>query len=208
MTFTKRFVRRVVGQFGRPRGLSGYVAGCIMALRPSNRRRNQWVVSLLDVQPAERVLEIGFGPGIAIKALGRIATKGLVYGVDHSEIMLRQATKRNSAAIRAGRVRLSCGSVSSLPSFDEPLDAIMAVNSMGFWPDPRTRLKELWGRLRNGGRIAIASQPRLPGATKETAEQHAREIEAMLAEAGFARIRVEMLPLAPPVVCVLGVKTE
>ena len=34
-----------------------------MAHRGANRQRNLWVVSLLDVRPADRMLEIGFGPG-------------------------------------------------------------------------------------------------------------------------------------------------
>ncbi len=204
----KRAVRRVVGQFRRPHGLGGRLAGWVMAHRSSNRRRNLWVVSLLDVQPTDRILEIGFGPGVAIHALSELATRGLVYGVDYSDVMVRQAAKRNAAAIRAGRVDLRCGSVQNLPAFGAPLDLIVAVNSMGFWPEKQARLKELRDGLRPGGRIAIASQPRCPGATKATSEQAAREIETMLREAGFARTRVETLPLDPPAVCVLGVNRE
>lgn len=204
----KRAVRRVVGQFRRPHGLGGRLAGWVMAHRSSNRRRNLWVVSLLDVQPTDRILEIGFGPGVAIHALSELATRGLVYGVDYSDVMVRQAAKRNAAAIRAGRVDLRCGSVQNLPAFGAPLDLIVAVNSMGFWPEKQARLKELRDGLRPGGRIAIASQPRCPGATKATSEQAAREIETMLREAGFARTRVETLPLDPPAVCVLGVNGE
>lgn len=59
-----------------------------MAHRRSNRRRNAWVVSLLDVQPADHVLEIGFGPGMAIAEARRIGPAGHVYGVDHSQVML------------------------------------------------------------------------------------------------------------------------
>ena len=62
----RRVITQVVRQFGRPHGVTGRVVGRVMAHRGSNRQRNLWVVSLLDVQPAERVLEIGFGPGLAI----------------------------------------------------------------------------------------------------------------------------------------------
>src|SRR6187551_3753374 len=64
-------VTAIVGQFGHPRGAAGNVAGWVMAHRPSNRQRNRWVASLLDVQPTDRVLEIGFGPGLAIAELSR-----------------------------------------------------------------------------------------------------------------------------------------
>jgi len=58
-------IAAIVGQFAHPQGRAGRVAGWVMAHRPSNRQRNSWVVWLLDVQPTDRVLEIGFGPGLA-----------------------------------------------------------------------------------------------------------------------------------------------
>ncbi len=142
MSVKQRLVRYLVGQFGRPHGLVGHLVGWALATRPSNRQRNLWVVSLLDVAPADRVLEIGFGAGIAIQALGRIVTQGQIFGVDASEIMVRKAAKRNAALVRAGRVDLALGSVDEFPAFGT-LDKIFAVNSLGFWPDPPERLKEL-----------------------------------------------------------------
>ena len=204
MAIKKRAITAVVRQFGHPHGIGGRLAGWVMAHRSSNRRRNRWVVSLLDVQPSDRVLEIGFGPGLAIAELSRRATRGTVYGIDHSDVMLQQATKRNAAAVRAKHVHLVRASVEQLPPFDEPLDAILAVNSLGFWPEPTERLVELRALLRPGGRMAIAAQPRCPGATKDTSTQAAREIEALLHEAGFSLTHVETLDLDPPVVCVLA----
>src|ERR1700733_7959720 len=95
--------RDVIGQAHHPRGAAGRVTAWEMAHRPSNRERNRWVVALLAVRPADRVLEIGFGPGVAIAELAR-AGAGHVYGIDHSEVMVRQASKRNAAALRAGQV--------------------------------------------------------------------------------------------------------
>jgi len=200
----QRVITAVVGQFGHPRGIGGWLAGRVMAHRSSNKQRTLWVVSLLDVQATDRVLEIGFGPGLAIAELSRRATRGTVYGIDHSEVMLRQATKRNACAIRAQRVKLVQATVEQLPSFGEPLDAVLAVNSLGFWPEPAQRLVELRTVLRPGGRIAVATQPRCPGATRETSAQAAREIENLLHQAGFSQTRVETLGLNPPVVCVLA----
>jgi ubiquinone/menaquinone biosynthesis C-methylase UbiE len=198
--------RDVIGQGGHPRGTAGSVTGWMFAHRPSNRQRNGWVVSLLDVRTASQVLEIGFGPGLAVAALVH-AGAGHVYGVDHSGVMLRQAYRRNAAAIRAGRVTLINASVDRLPAaLDGPFDAILAVNSLGFWPAPAERLAELRRRLAPGGRIAIASQPRCPGATADTSRSAANEIEDLLRSAGFAQTRTETLPLSPPVVCVLAEK--
>ncbi|HVV23311.1 MAG TPA: class I SAM-dependent methyltransferase [Pseudonocardiaceae bacterium] len=197
--------RDVVGQAHHPRGAAGYVTAWEMAHRPSNRLRSRWVVSLLDVRPDSRILEIGFGPGIAVQALVR-AGAAHVYGIDHSGVMLRRASRRNAAAIRAGRVTLVEASVERIPpALDGPFDAIVAVNALGFWPAPAERLAELRGRLVPGGRIAIASQPRCPGATAETSQRAGREIEGLLTAAGFGRLSIQTLPLDPPVACVLGV---
>ena len=194
----------VIGQAHHPRGAAGRVTAWEMAHRPSNRQRSGWVVSLLGVQPADQVLEIGYGPGLAVAELVR-AGAGHVYGIDHSGVMLRQASRRNAAAIRAGRVTLINAPADQLPpAVDGPFDAILAVNSLGFWPAPAERLAELRRRLAPGGRIAIASQPRCPGATSDTSRGAAREIEDLLRDAGFVRMSTQTLPLSPPVVCVLA----
>ncbi|HEX6520178.1 MAG TPA: class I SAM-dependent methyltransferase [Streptosporangiaceae bacterium] len=194
----------VIGQAHHPRGVAGRVTAWEMAHRPSNRQRSGWVVSLLGVQPADRVLEIGFGPGVAVAQLVR-AGAGHVYGIDHSGVMLRQASRRNAAAIRAGRVTLIRASVDQLPpALGDPFDAIIAINSLAFWPAPAERLAELRQRLAPGGRIAIASQPRCPEATADTSRSAAREIENLLRTASFTQMRTEILPLSPPVACVLA----
>ena len=176
-----------------------------MAHRPSNRKRNAWAVSLLDVQPDDRVLEIGFGPGLAIVQLSRLAPEGYVCGIDHSALMLRQASRRNADGIRRGAVDLRLASVDALPAFDAPFDKILAVNAIMFWPESDARLEELRRLLRPGGLIAVAHQPRGPGATDETSAAKGREIAAALARAGLSDVRVETLRLKPAVVCALGV---
>jgi ubiquinone/menaquinone biosynthesis C-methylase UbiE len=175
-----------------------------MAHRGSNRERNRWAVSLLDVRPTDRVLEIGFGPGVAIAEIARRATQGHVYGIDHSEVMVRQAARRNAGAVRARRVHLTHASVDQLPNFDEPLDAILAVNTLGFWPDPVERLRRLRILLRPAGRIALVSQPRSPGADRATTVKAAQDLQDLLTQAGFTEIRVETLELDPPVACVIA----
>jgi hypothetical protein len=71
-------------------------------------------------------------------------------------------------------------------------------------PAPAERLAELRRRLAPGGRIAIASQPRCPGATAGTSRSAADEVENLLRSAGFTQMSTETLPLSPPVICVLA----
>jgi ubiquinone/menaquinone biosynthesis C-methylase UbiE len=204
MNRKQKLAMAIRSQFMRPPGFAGWLVGWEMALRSSNRQRNVWAVGLLGVEATDRVLEIGFGPGIAIRELSRRATHGLVCGVDHSAVMVRQATRRNAEAVRAGRVDLRLGSAEQLPTFAEPFDKVLAVNNMGMWSEPDEGLKALRRLMRPGGRIAIVSQPRCTGATAETTVAAGREITSRLTAAGFTSIRSDTLALKPPVICVLG----
>jgi hypothetical protein len=51
-----------LAQFHHPTGAVGHVAGWIMDRRSSNVARNRWAAQLLDVQPTDRVIELGCGP--------------------------------------------------------------------------------------------------------------------------------------------------
>jgi SAM-dependent methyltransferase len=145
---------------------------------------------------------------VAIGELARRATRGVVCGVDHSDVMVRQATRRNATAARDGRVDLRLAALEDLPPFDAPFDKVLAVNSLQFADDPVLRLRELRALVRPGGTIAVVSQPRCPGATAETSATAGREITERLTAAGFGDIRVETLPLHPPVAGVLAINPD
>ncbi len=194
----------VVSQFGRPRGILGRLAGAVMARRRSNVERSLWTVSLLDLRPGDRVLEIGFGPGVALAEACRRVGHGVVVGIDHSQTMLRQAAGRNQRAIQEGRLRLVLGSVETLDPGEGPFDKIFAVNSIAFWPQPVATLQMLRERLRPGGTIAITEQPRSRGADEAATRAAGRRIARQLEAAGFDRPRAETLALAVPASCVLG----
>ncbi len=82
----------------------------------------------------------------------------LVWGIDHSEVMFRQASKRNQRAISAGKVRLAVASVSQLPSFDGPFDKILDVNGFQFWDNKiDALLSDDERRILLAGRIPPAS---------------------------------------------------
>src|SRR5207253_10930844 len=107
-----QLMRPLFQQFARPSGWLGRLAGSMMAKGTEDDR---WLVDLLELQPDDRVLEVGFGPGVAIESIAARATHGLVAGVDPSDVMVRQATKRNWQAVQDGRVQLQQGCVAQLP---------------------------------------------------------------------------------------------
>jgi ubiquinone/menaquinone biosynthesis C-methylase UbiE len=176
-----------------------------MAHRASNRERIQWTIELLEIKPDDRVLEVGFGPGMSIELVSNLAYRGFVAGIDHSEVMVRQATKRNTQAIRGGRVALHHGSVSKLPVFGTPFDKIFSINSIHFWNDSTQQLRELHRLMRPGGIIAVTLQPRSREATDDMAKQIGEEIITKLQTAGFSRCRLEIRKMKPvSAACAIG----
>jgi ubiquinone/menaquinone biosynthesis C-methylase UbiE len=203
---TRRTLRsRIVAQFRHPTGVVGRLVGLVMATRSSNRERNRRTVELLQIRDDDRVLEIGFGPGLAIEMAARSARNGKVVGVDHSEIMLRQASRRNREAIAAGRVELHLGSAVSLPALTKPFDKVMASNVLMFLDDPVATLRQWLAVTRPGGWIAITHQSRKQGATSADSARDADQIAADLCAAGFTDVRIEILEMEPVnAACVLG----
>jgi ubiquinone/menaquinone biosynthesis C-methylase UbiE len=195
----------VYRQFRQPTGALGRLAGWIMANRPSNVARNRWTVDLLQVQEGDHVLEIGFGPGLAIERLARLAPKGRVVGVDHSALMVEVASRRNRSAIEAGVVELKRGSFELLPHLGESFDKAFSVNVLQFLADRREVLQLIRSILKPDGLIATTLQPRHRGAKPEDAQAFARTLSAELVDAGFRDLTVQQLDLKPtPAVCVLG----
>ena len=160
----------LMNMFGRPRGIIGRLGGVIMARM--NADCGVWVAGLLEVTPGDAVLEIGFGPGVIIQCLSKLASGGYVAGIDPSPEMVEQALARNAIAIKDGRVDLRRGSVESLPFADNIFDKALAINSMQVWPDAATGLRAVRRVMRPGGRIALglyalfrAAEPRTRAGT-------------------------------------------
>ncbi len=192
-------------QFARPTGLLGHLAGFIMAQRGSNVARSVWTLDLLDLRPEDRVLEVGFGPGVALQKASDRATRGKLMGIDHSPTMLAQARRRNRVAIAAGRLELRLASVDPLPELGVQLDKVYSVNVVQFWADQAAVFRALRAQMAPRAVIATTYQPRHRGATAGDAEAMGRRIAQALAEARLEQVHQERLPLQPlPAVCVLA----
>jgi len=162
----------------------------------AGRQNNEWAVSKLAVQPRDAVLEIGFGPGVAIQRLAEMATQGFIAGVDPSDVMVGQAQKRNRKALMTGRVELKRSSVSSLPYEDGIFDKVLSVNNVMMWPQPERDLKEVLRVLKPGGKVVLVLQPRWVK-TRAEVEAIGREIAAHISSAGFSAPHVEVREMQP-----------
>ena len=144
----------VAKQLSRPTGFWGKLIG--FGMKHGNRSLNEWTIEQLNLDSSDRVLEVGFGPGVSIKQVAEIVSDGWVAGIDCSNTMLEQARKRNAATIALGQVELKHGDVSSLPYNNDTFDKVFAVQVLYFWKDPVAILSELNRVAKPGGKIALS----------------------------------------------------
>ena len=206
----ERIRKFMTKQFSSPSGFFGKFIGNRMA--KGNVYDARWTVSLLDIQPGDRILEIGFGPGVSTQIASGKASKGFVAGIDHSRIMVQAASQRNAAAIRSGLMELKHGDVSALPYPDESFDTAFSLHSIYFWPNPVDCLKELRRVLKPGGLLGITIQPKdkwVPNVDPSVMTLYfGSELARMFSDAGYRDIRVEVAPQEDKIFleCILGVK--
>ncbi len=140
-------------QLHQPSGVAARLVGQAMAL--VNREPNQIAIDALKISPDDTVLELGFGPGRAIRALSSMVPYGRVLGIDHSEVMLDQASQYNRCGIQNGRVYLERGTFDTLPWGADTVDKILAVNVAYFFRADAAEIREARRVLRPGGMMAI-----------------------------------------------------
>jgi ubiquinone/menaquinone biosynthesis C-methylase UbiE len=205
---------RVFGdQCRRPSGLLGGLMGSLMNW--SHRPLSRWTIEMMGIQPHSSILDIGCGGGMTIKEMARLATDGFVAGVDYSEIMVRQALKRNATAVKAERVVVKRGDISSLPFGDAIFDLACAIESFNYWSEPVAGLKEVYRVLKDGGLLAVTTawnkemddQPKYAAmAQKMQFPLYAGdEMVAMLSAAGFSKVQFRLKD-GRGWLCTVGVK--
>jgi ubiquinone/menaquinone biosynthesis C-methylase UbiE len=187
--------RTLAKQLRRPSGLCGKLVARLISR--VNRQANEWTLGLLEIHPTDKVLEVGFGPGLAIEKAATIATHGWVIGVDFSETMVQLTRRRNAPAIAAGRVALLYGTLPALPYRADAFDRIFAVNVIYYLPEPMASFQELWRVMKPGGRMALFLYAKEAMAKRRFARAGglllytAEEVVQLLTQARFRRVWFE-----------------
>ncbi len=190
-------------QYRRPFGEVGQRIGAEMAR--DHLPENLWTIAQLNPQPTDHILEIGFGPGVAVRELLKHVTAGLVAGVDFSETMVAAARQRNAGAIAAHRADLRYGEAIALPFATASFGKAFAIHSLYFWGDPCIALAELYRVLKPGGLLVITMLPKerwganpagsdLEYGTPECTPYFGTELEQLLRDTGFRNTRIAADP--------------
>ena len=179
-----------------------------------NAKPNAAALAVLDLGDGDSLIELGCGPGHALQSLLRARHLKQAVGLDWSETMLAQASRRNRLALEAGRLALVRGDCAKLPFDDETADAVLAVNVVYFMS--ASSISEARRVLRPGGRLAVyathgSAMRRWPFASRHSHRLFDRKrLAALLAEAGFMRnrIRIDDVDAGFGVIGLIGVATK
>ncbi|WP_428962464.1 SAM-dependent methyltransferase [Micromonospora fluostatini] len=123
-------------------------------------QRLSWAVAGLGLRPADRVLEVGCGRGVAAGLICRRLTAGRLLAVDRSPVAVREAGRRNAAEVADGRATFRVAELADLGPADGPFDRILAVDVNLFWARPAGPEYALLPRLlAPGGVVHLVHQP-------------------------------------------------
>jgi arsenite methyltransferase len=124
----------------------------------TNAKINIFAARQLELAPSDRVLEVGFGGGAALRSL--IDSGAFVGGVDRSPDMVEQAKVRFSEAVRIGRVDFRLGSIETLPFEAASFGKLYTVNTIYFWRSLDAAFAEIHRVLSPGGRVVVGFVPK------------------------------------------------
>jgi arsenite methyltransferase len=111
---------------------------------------------LLDLQPGERVADLGSGSGMDVfYAAGLVGPSGSVIGVDFTPEQLAKA-RRLAEENGFTQVEFREGRIEQLPLEDGSVDAVISNGVINLAPDKRVVFAEAARVLRPGGRLALA----------------------------------------------------
>ncbi|MDX6586819.1 MAG: hypothetical protein QOI31_1292 [Solirubrobacterales bacterium] len=162
-----------------------------------------WAVDTLDVRPADRLLEVGCGHGVAVSLVCERLTTGTITAIDRSPKMIEMATRRNREHVDEGRAVLEAIALDDVDLGDRRFDKVFAFNVAPFWQQPEAALGAVREHLARDGVIYIFWDAR--HSAPERARDLGNELANRLREGGFSVDRVLVEDLRPvPAVCVIG----
>jgi ubiquinone/menaquinone biosynthesis C-methylase UbiE len=117
------------------------------------------IIEQLDIQPADRVLEVGCGHGVAATFVCERLDGGHLTAVDRSPKMIEAASRRNEEHVAAGKAEFLVARLEDLGLGDRRFDKIFAVRVGLFHrePDRARGLVEPW--LASGGKVFAFFDP-------------------------------------------------
>ncbi|RMF75701.1 MAG: methyltransferase domain-containing protein [Acidobacteria bacterium] len=136
-------------------------------------------VRAMDLQPGQRVLEVGVGTGLNLE----LYPEGVrVVGVDISLPMLREALERQRRRPPAAEVQLARMDALGLGFPDNTFDVVYAPYVVTVVPRPRQVVAEMARVCRPGGRVVVVNHF---GSSKRPVQWFEKRLTPLTSHVGF-----------------------
>jgi cyclopropane fatty-acyl-phospholipid synthase-like methyltransferase len=143
--------------------------------------RFQWALDQLDLQPSDRILEIGCGRGVLLSLIVGKLTTGTITAIDRSEKMVAVASKLNARAVASGCAEILAADLADADFGGRRFSRILAFNVNVFWLKPQRELGTIKRLLTPDGTLHLFFDPPSPA----QAEPLLVKLKANLDASGF-----------------------
>ncbi len=117
--------------------------------------RVRWALEVIDPGPADNLLEIGCGAGVAASLVCARLRTGRLLAVDRSPVAVDRTARRNAVHVAAGRLAVRRSELHALAVTGD-FDAAYAIDVNVFWTrHPGPELMVLARALRPAGRLFV-----------------------------------------------------
>jgi len=148
----KDMSHKIANQFRKPSGWLGKIISRIMIIGNSSQYNK--LIPELDIKQNDKILEIGYGHGLGINKISS-NFDCFVSGIDFSELMYKQATKRNKIHIENRKAELLYGDFLSTELTSNYFDKVFCLNVIYFWDTLEEPFSKIYTVLKEGGILCM-----------------------------------------------------
>lgn len=169
-------------------------------LRAMNNRYSMlgvWGLSHVNFARKRLVLDVGCGGGKNLERILKQSKQINAVGVDISPASVQVTKKKNSRAVKDGRLQVVQGQAESLPFASNLFDLVTAFETVYFW-DIEKGLAEVYRTLKKGGQLLIVNESRSSKGIEEYEDEVGftvytkDELCKIVKKAGFKNIRSDV----------------
>jgi SAM-dependent methyltransferase len=174
-------------------------------IAPRHLAQVQELIQRMNIQPRDRILEIGCGEGWASRMLAKLVPEGMVAGLDAADEMIHNARKQSSAF---ENLMFIWGEADAIPWQERFFTRVMCVDSFYYFDQQERAASEIFRVLSPEGSVWILNEVSqenptslqlLPKINLPVRIPTVDEYRSMFERAGFSDFQFELLPrISPP----------
>ena len=146
----------LIDQSVKPNGIVGNIMLKLMNIQHKNIFN--FGIANIDIFENSKLLDLGFGGGMALKILSKNYENIELFGVDFSKESLKIASNHNRKDIDNGKIKLFLADIGKLPFSNNFFDVITAFQTHFYWQDMENKFREIYRVLNKDGQFIIVAE--------------------------------------------------